>query len=92
MVITEALRETETDAAVFLDWYVQLNRLPLSGRVKEGWQHEGDALYEITVETPVLTRKIAFYPYDALHAVMTVDGTGLFYLEKTALSVLENLP
>ena len=84
--------ETDIDAQAFLEWYVQLNRMPLSGRVKEGWQKEGDALYEITVETPVLTREIAFYPYDALHAVMTVDGTGLFYLEKTALSVLENLP
>lgn len=80
------------DASSFLSWYVQLNRLKLSGRVKEGWQAEGEPLATVTLLGSAGQRQVAFYPYDSLHAVMTVNGTGLYYLEKTALSLLDNLP
>lgn len=88
--VTEGDRAT--DAAAFLSWYVKLNRLSLSGKVKEGWKKVGEALAVIVLKTPVLDRQIAFYPYDALHAVMEVDGTAVYYLEKSALSMLETLP
>lgn len=82
----------ETDASAFLSWYLQLNSLAFSGKVQDGWEKSGEKLAEIVIDTDVLARSIAFYPYDALHAVMTVDGKGVYYLEKTALSLLENLP
>ena len=71
---------------------MQLNRLKLSGRVKEGWQAEGEPLATVTLLGSAGQRQVAFYPYDSLHAVMTVNGTGLYYLEKTALYLLDNLP
>lgn len=81
-----------TDAAAFLSWYVQLNKLPLSGRVKENWKMEGQPLATIILQGHLEERQVSFYPYDSLHAVMVVDGTGIYYLERSALFLLERLP
>lgn len=80
------------DAAAFLDWYVQLNRLPYAGRTGENDRVSGECVAAVTVKTDALERTVAFYPCDALHVLVEVDGTAVFFAEKSALSLLEKLP
>ena len=39
-----------------------------------------------------LTRRIEFYPYDALHDAMAVDGTALFYIQKSRVDEAARCP
>lgn len=80
----------EMDAAAFLNWYVQLNTLPVSGKLQETMQ--GDALYAVTLKTGSVERQVVFRHMDALHALMEVDGEAVFYVEKSALQLFEQLP
>lgn len=80
------------DAETFLNWYVQLNQASLSGTVPAGAQPEGEILATLLFETDAVERKVVFRSFDALHAAMEVDGTTVFYLEKEAISLLNQLP
>lgn len=80
------------DAQIFLNWYVQLNRLPLAGRVQEGQSWQETPEYTLSFKTDAVERTVTFHEMDALHLVMMVDGVAPFYVEKDALSLLETLP
>lgn len=83
-------RETgETaDAEAFLSWYQRLCALTPAGQVPAGYAAAGEKTAEILAESNSITREIAFYPYDALHSAMAVDGVCLFYVENAALKAL----
>ena len=79
------------DAAAFLNWYVQLNRIPVSGMGEIGGK-EGAPVVSLFFRTDALERHVVFRPYDALHVWVEVDGTAVFYTEKSAISFLNTLP
>ena len=76
------------DAEAFLSWYQRLCALTPAGRVPAGYAAAGEKTAEILAESNAITREIAFYPYDALHSAMAVDGVCLFYVENAALKAL----
>lgn len=81
----------QMDAAAFLNWYVQLNRMAVSG-AGEGEKKMGDTVATLVFRTDQTERTVAFRVWDALHVWMEVDGTAVFYTEKSALSMLNALP
>lgn len=80
------------DAEAFLRWYVQLNRLPVAGKVPDNQAFEAKEMGSLLLKTDALERRITFHSMDALHAVMAVDGEGHFYVEKANLSLLNECP
>lgn len=80
------------DAEAFLTWYQRLAALSPAGALPDSYRPEGDAWADIVLENNALTREIAFYPYDALHSAMMVDGTGFYYVENSALEALAPAP
>lgn len=82
------------DAEAFLSWYTALAALAPAGRLPEGWRPpEGmEAEGEILLTSQETARVISFYPYDALHDAMAVDGVCVFYIEKSFLNTLVPLP
>ncbi len=81
-----------TDAEMFLNWYVQLNRLPMAGKLQAGQAYDETPLYTLHAQTADTQREISFHSMDALHAALSVDGVACFYVEKGSLSLLETLP
>lgn len=79
------------DAAAFLSWYVQLNRISVAGGDGQP-QEAGEETARVVICTENTERTVVFRPYDALHEWMEVDGTALFYTEKSGLSLLDALP
>ena len=82
----------KTDPASFLSWYEQWAALAPAGEVPDGYRTGGEAAVQVTLENDALRRTVAFYPYDALHSAMTVDGVCLYYVENTALNALLSPP
>ena len=81
------------DAAEFLNWYQRLAALTPDGRLPEGKSAPGgEPRTVIRLENDSLTREIAFYPYDALHSAMAVDGVCRFYVSNDALDALSAAP
>ena len=82
------------DAEAFLNWYTLLAGLSPAGMLPAEWekpigiQAEG----EIILKNDHLTRAISFYPYDALHYAMEIDGTAVYYMEKSWLETVLPLP
>lgn len=88
-------RETgETaDAEAFLSWYQRLCALTPAGQAPAGYAPAGEKTGEILAESNSIIREIAFYPYDALHSALAVDGVCRYYVENAALKALaEALP
>ena len=79
------------DAAAFMNWYVQLNRMAISG-IGGNADKTGETVARLTFRTSATERTVLFRTYDALHVWMEVDGTALFYTEKGAVSMLNTLP
>lgn len=87
-----AVRRAETgesmDAEAFLTWYQELSQLSPAGTLPEGYVPQGDARARIFLQSNSIARELLFYPYDALHAAMTVDGVCRYYVENSALAAL----
>ncbi len=79
------------DAAAFLRWYVQVNQILPAGKVT-GEVEKAQCLGSLYLQTEAMERTISFYPFDALHAAVDVDGVCLYYIEKDALSLMKALP
>lgn len=79
------------DAATFMNWYVQLNKMAISG-IGERADKAGEPVATLVFRTDATERSVVFRPYDALHVWVEVDGTAIFYTEKDAISVLNTLP
>lgn len=82
----------DMDAAAFLSWYTRLSSLAPDGELPPGFTLQGDSEAQIVLKNDHLTRVIAFYPYDALHCAVAVDGTALYYVQKTWLDKVKDVP
>ncbi|MBR3015580.1 MAG: DUF4340 domain-containing protein [Clostridia bacterium] len=72
----------DMDAKEFADWYTQLATLSGDGNLPGGYTLSGESRGTIALTNSHLTRTIDFYPFDALHDALAVDGTALFYVRK----------
>ena len=79
------------DTQAFLSWYTALAELSPAGRLP-GDTAAGEPLLRLTLESEPLTRVVTLYPYDALHCVMDVDGTRLFYTDREYLKNFDACP
>ena len=80
------------DAQAFLDWYVSLAALSPDGRLPDGYQLQGESRGTIVIENDHLRRVIDFYPFDALHDALAVDGVAVYYLDRQGLDGVLNVP
>ena len=82
------------DAETFLKWYTDLAALNPAGKLPDGWKisQEEMKIGEIILQNDHLTRCISFYPYDALHLAMAVDGEAIYYIEKSWVDTVLTLP
>lgn len=78
----------DMDAAAFLAWYESLAALAPAGELPPNTEPAGEPWAKILLQNDALTREIAFYPYDALHSAMAVDGVCVFYVENSAVEAL----
>ncbi len=84
--------QKEMDAQAFTDWYLRLAALSADGDLPDGFTPAGECRAAILLENESLTRRIEFYPYDALHDAMAVDGTALFYIQKSRVDEAARCP
>jgi len=82
----------DMDAEAFLAWYTQLAALSCDGELPAGYAPTGEPRAQIILENEQLTRVISFYPYDALHDALSVDGTALYYVRKTWIESVSETP
>ena len=82
----------DMDAAAFLSWYTALASLSADGTLPADHVLSGESRGKIVLQNDHLTRIIEFYPWDALHDAVAVDGKALFYLRKTWLDSLPEAP
>ena len=79
--------ETEDmDAEAFAAWYRQLATLSGDGALPDGFVLSGESRGTVTLKNDHLTRVIGFYPFDALHDALAIDGVALFYVSKDWLN------
>ena len=75
--------ETEDmDAEAFANWYTQLATLSGDGNLPDGFTLSGESRGTITLTNSHLIRTIDFYPFDALHDALAVDGVARYYVRK----------
>ena len=70
------------DAAAFLYAYRSLVELHTVRRLPQGYAVQGTPRLMVTLTRSASVRTLAFYPYDALHEAVMVDGVALYYVEK----------
>ena len=90
--VRRAGEKEDMDAEAFLSWYTQLAQLSGDGKLPDGFELSGEPRAVITLENEHLTRTVAFYPYDALHDALAVDGVALYYIQKTRLDDVGRAP
>jgi len=82
----------DMDAEAFLSWYTRLASLSGDGRLPDDFALAGESRCTILLENENWTRQIDFYPYDALHDALAVDGAALYYVQKTWLDGVMDAP
>ena len=82
MAVRRAGENGDMDTEAFAAWYRKLAALSGDGTLPEGFALSGESRATITLTNSHLTRTIDFYPFDALHDAMAVDGVALFYVQK----------
>lgn len=75
------------DQEAFAKEYLKLMDLENRGRLPEGFVAEGSPVTQYTLSAGDTELDLAFYPYDALHLAMAVNGRVFFYV--TRQSVLD---
>ena len=69
--------------------YMLLTQLNIDGRLPNDSIPETSPLFEIKLIYEGGNRNITFYPYDALHAAMSIDGIFIHYVSLDKLSEIE---
>ncbi len=82
MAVRRAGEANDMDAEAFAAWYTKLASLSGDGTLPESFTLSGESRATVILTNSHLTRAIDFYPYDALHDAMAVDGVALFYIQK----------
>lgn len=90
--VRRAGEKEDMDAEAFLSWYTALAGLSADGALPENYEISGESRGRITLANDHLTRVIEFYPWDALHDAVAVDGKAVFYIRKTWLDSLPAAP
>ena len=86
----EAGEEVPAEDAAEL--YKRLTGIRATGKADTSRSYEGvSPVFEARIQFGQLTREIKFYPYDALHAAIAVDGTVLYYTDLTYLKEAEKI-
>ncbi|MBE5781885.1 MAG: DUF4340 domain-containing protein [Clostridiales bacterium] len=83
---TESGKKVDTQS--FLTWYTSLSALSPAGSLPEGYALQGEPIASLLIKSQSISREISFYPYDALHSAMAVDGESLYYIETAKLDML----
>ena len=83
--VRRAGEDQDMDAERFLDWYTALAALTDDGELPRDFTLTGESRGGIILENDHLTRTIEFYPFDALHDALAVDGVARFYVRKSWL-------
>ena len=71
------------DSTQFLYAYGQMTALTAVSPLSAGYAPQGEPELVLTLRWEDGARELAFYPYDALHWAVAVNGTALFYTENT---------
>ena len=69
------------DATQFLYAYGQMTELAVTSPLPAGYAPTGDPAMVLTLAWEDGARELAFYPYDALHWAVAVNGVALFYVD-----------
>lgn len=77
---------TAVDSNAFLTFYKGLVTFKASSRLPAGWMPQGVPHTVLTLRGEGFTRTVAFYPLDALHDAVAVNGTALFYTESSTIN------
>lgn len=74
------------------DLYKRLTEIHSTGRADTSRSYKGvSPVFEARLQFGRLNRNVKFYPYDALHAAIEVDGTVLYYTDLTYLKEAEKI-
>ena len=93
MAVRRAGETDDMDAESFAAWYTNLVSLSGDGTLPEGFTLSGESRAAVSLTNSHLTRTISFYPFDALHDAMAVDGVALFYIQKERVDqILSTIP
>ena len=92
LAVRRAGETEDMNAEAFAAWYQQLATLSGDGNLTEGFTLTGERQASILLKNDHLSRLIEFYPYDALHDALAVDGVALFYVQKDWLNRVMNAP
>lgn len=90
--VKRAGEEKDMDAEAFLSWYTRLASLSADGELPKGYAPSGESRGRIELKNESVSRVIEFYPYDALHDALAVDGVALYYVQKTWLDGVADAP
>ena len=83
----------DMDGEAFANWYTALAALSGDGWLPDSFVLSGESRATITLTNSHLTRTVDFYPFDALHDAMAVDGVALFYIQKERVNqILASIP
>lgn len=86
----EAGEEVPAEDAAEL--YKRLIGIHATGKADTSRSYEGvSPVFEARIQFGQLNREIKFYPYDALHAAIAVDGTVLYYTDLNYLKEAEKI-
>lgn len=91
MAVRRMGESEDMDAEIFAEWYKQLASLSGDGALPQDFILSGESRATITLKNSHLTRTIEFYPYDALHEAIAVDGVALYYIQKDRLDHIIDL-
>lgn len=74
----------ESDQEAFVREYLKLMDLGGQGKLPGDYAPEGGPLVQYTLKAEGMTLDLAFYPFDALHLAMSVNGSALYYVTRQA--------
>ena len=92
MAVRKAGHTQDMDAQRFASWYTLLSTLSGDGELPESYALSGEPEAVIVLKNSALTRTIQFYPFDALHDALAVDGVALYYVQRDWLERVMEAP
>lgn len=78
------LNGQDTDSEAFLKEYLKLMALRAAGKLPEGFTAEDRLIARYHLSGPFGEMELAFFPFDALHYAMRVNGHFIHYVDKAA--------
>ena len=79
----------ELNSDEFIQEYLKLMDITSSGKLPQGFKPEGTPIAIYVLKTEQSSLELAFYPFDALHLAMVVNGQTLYYTTKESVEGLK---